>query len=83
MRRLRLRELERVNYEASMLAAGQNLKRLLKKRGWGRRPYPAEAVFCFLLAWFGLFRPSWGYASPSTIIRSPSHLSKHTFILSS
>jgi hypothetical protein len=27
-----------------MRAAGQNLKRLLKKRGWGRRPYPAEAM---------------------------------------
>jgi len=26
-----------------MIAAGQNLKRLLKKRGWGRRPFPAEA----------------------------------------
>jgi len=26
-----------------MRAAGQNLKRLLKKRGWGRRPFPAEA----------------------------------------
>jgi hypothetical protein len=27
-----------------MIAAGQNLKRLLKKRGWGRRPFPAEAM---------------------------------------
>jgi hypothetical protein len=27
----------RVNGEALMRAAGQNLKRLLKKRGWGRR----------------------------------------------
>jgi hypothetical protein len=27
-----------------MRAAGQNLKRLLKKRGWGRRPFPAEAM---------------------------------------
>ncbi len=26
-----------------MRAAGQNLKRLLKKRGWGR-PFPAEAL---------------------------------------
>jgi Transposase DDE domain len=35
MRRFRLRELWRVNCEALMRAAGQNLKRLLKKRGWG------------------------------------------------
>src|SRR6266568_6933735 len=43
MRRFRLRLLWRVNCEALMRAAGQNLKRLLKKRGWGRRPFPAEA----------------------------------------
>ncbi len=43
MRRFRLRRLWRVNCEALMIAAGQNLKRLLKKRGWGRRPFPAEA----------------------------------------
>ena len=24
--------------------ANQNLKRLLQKRGWGRRPFPTEAV---------------------------------------
>ena len=45
MRRFRLRRLWRVNCEALMIASGQNLKRLLKKRGWGRRPCPAEAVF--------------------------------------
>lgn len=44
MRRFRLRRLWRVNCEALMIAAGQNLKRLLKKRGWGRRPCPTEAV---------------------------------------
>jgi hypothetical protein len=27
-----------------MRAGGQNLKRLLKKRGWGRRPCPVEAL---------------------------------------
>ena len=47
MRRFRLRRLWRVNCEALMRAAGQNLKRLLQKRGWGRRPYPAEAVISF------------------------------------
>jgi hypothetical protein len=41
-----------VNSEALMRAAGQNLKRLLKKRGWGRRPYPTEALHAPL---FGLF----------------------------
>lgn len=44
MRRFRLRQLWRVNCEALVTAAGQNLKRLLQKRGWGRRPFPAEAV---------------------------------------
>jgi len=44
MRRFRLRRLWRVNSEALLRAAGQNLKRLLKKRGWGRRPFPTEAV---------------------------------------
>src|SRR5437763_12351476 len=50
MRRFRLRLLWRVNCEGLMRAAGQNLKRLLKKRGWGRRPCPAEAVFALFLA---------------------------------
>ena len=44
MRRFRLRRLWRVNCEALVIAAGQNLKRLLKKRGWGRRPFPTEAL---------------------------------------
>jgi transposase len=44
MRRFRLRLLWRVNIEALRTAAGQNLKRLLKKRGWGRRPFPTEAL---------------------------------------
>ena len=43
LRRFRLRLLWRVNCEALRIAAGQNLKRLLKKRGWGRRPFPIEA----------------------------------------
>ena len=52
MRRFRLRRLWRVNREALMRAGGQNLKRLLKKRGWGRRPCPAEALHAPL---FGSF----------------------------
>jgi transposase len=48
MRRFRLRRLWRVNCEALVTASGQNLKRLLRKRGWGRRPFPAEAVALML-----------------------------------
>ena len=44
LRRFRLRLLWRVNCEALRIATGQNLKRLLKKRGWGRRPFPVEAL---------------------------------------
>jgi hypothetical protein len=40
LRRFRLRGLGQVNVEALLIAAGQNLKRLLRKRGWGRRPWP-------------------------------------------
>ncbi len=48
MRRFRLRRLWRVNCEALVTASGQNLKRLLQKRGWGRRPFPTEAVTAVL-----------------------------------
>jgi hypothetical protein len=44
MRRFRLRRLWKVNGEALVISAGQHLKRLLKKRGWGRRPFPSEVV---------------------------------------
>lgn len=44
LRRFRLRRLWRVNCEALLTAAGQNLKRLLSKRGWGRRPLPSGAA---------------------------------------
>jgi transposase len=53
MRRFRLRRLWRVNCEALRIAAGQNLKRLLKKRGWGRRPFLAEAMYA---SFWGLLR---------------------------
>jgi transposase len=62
MRRFRLRRLWRVNCEALMRAAGQNLKRLLQKHGWGRRPYPAQAVCALFLAVSRrLTRPFWRY----------------------
>jgi transposase len=43
LRRFRLRGLWKVNVEALLIAAGQNLKRLLRTRGWGRRPWPNGA----------------------------------------
>ena len=53
MRRFRLRLLWRITCEALRIAAGQNLKRLLKKRGWGRRPFPTEAR---CVSFWGLLR---------------------------
>ncbi len=44
LRRFRLRGLAKVNVEAQMIAAGQNLKRLLSRRGWGKRPFPNGAI---------------------------------------
>jgi len=43
-RRFRLRGLTKVNGEALLIAAGQNLKRLLSRQGWGRRPWPNGAA---------------------------------------
>jgi hypothetical protein len=40
----RLRQQEKVNSEALLLASGQNLKRLLSWRGWGRRGWPGGAA---------------------------------------
>jgi Transposase DDE domain len=50
LRRFRVRLFWCVNCKALRIAAGQNLKRLLKKRGWGRRPFPMEVLCAFLLA---------------------------------
>lgn len=44
MRQFRLRGLQKVNMEGVFIAAGQNLKRLLSARGWGRRPWPDGAA---------------------------------------
>jgi len=48
LRRFRLRTLVKVNCEGVMTATGQNLKRLLSWRGWGRRHFPgaAHGVVC-------------------------------------
>ena len=43
LRRLRLRGLWKVNCEGVMTATGQNLKRLLSGRGWGRRSFPSAS----------------------------------------
>jgi len=77
MRRFRLRRLWRVNCEALRIAAGLNLKRLLKKRGWGRRPCPAEAAFAFFLAscWW-VTRTSLRYLSVSLVVGSDYPMSK-------
>jgi transposase len=44
MRQFRLRGLQKVNIEGLFIAAGQNLKRLLSAKGWGRRPWPDGAA---------------------------------------
>jgi len=41
LRQFRLRGLQKVNAEGLMTAAGQNLKRLLVHKGWGKRQGPA------------------------------------------
>jgi hypothetical protein len=58
LRRFRLRRLDKVNGEALLIAAGQNLKRLLSRQGWGRRPWPSGAA--------GLALP----ASPPVVVAS-------------
>jgi hypothetical protein len=44
LEQFRLRGLPKVTSEALLVAAGQNLKRLLSCRGWGRRPFPGGAA---------------------------------------
>ena len=44
LRRFRLRRLWRVNCEALLVAAGQNLKRWLSHTGWGHRHGPAGSL---------------------------------------
>ena len=43
LRRFRLRGSAKVNIQALLIAAGQNLKRFLSGSGWGRRPWPGGA----------------------------------------
>jgi hypothetical protein len=44
LRHFRLRGLENVNIEGLLVAAGQNLKRLLAATGWGRRHAPCGSL---------------------------------------
>ena len=44
LRRFRLRGLQNVNIEGLLIAAGQNLKRLLAATGWGRRHAPCGSL---------------------------------------
>lgn len=73
MRRFRLRRLWKVNGEALVIASGQNLKRLLKKRGWGRRPGPTGEVLVLFSLFLHLLRqsyPSNFSACPLALVRS-------------
>ncbi len=82
LRRFCLRLLWRVNIEALRIAAGQNLKRLLKKRGWGRRPFPTEAL-CLLFRSLLVVHLSSCVAVPvSSCSGSPSLMNKCEPILS-
>lgn len=44
LERFRLRTLPKVNIESLLIATGQNLKRLLQRWGWGRRPWASGAA---------------------------------------
>jgi transposase len=44
LRRFRLRGLQKVNIEGLRIAAGQNLKRYLAAKGWGRRQAPCGSL---------------------------------------
>jgi hypothetical protein len=59
LRRFRARTLAQVTCEALLIAAGQNLKRLVSIRGWGRRPWPSGAPGLRLPA-----APSRAFGSP-------------------
>jgi Transposase DDE domain len=85
MRRFRLRRLWRVNCEVQVIAAGQNLKRLLQQRGWGRRPFPTEAMAASCLLFYAfcssIFSESLTYACLTASMKPPC--SKGAFVHSS
>ena len=55
--RFRLRTLLKVNKESLLIATGQNLKRLLSWRGWGRRPWPSGDAGLRITGTMSPFRP--------------------------
>jgi hypothetical protein len=55
--RFRLRTLPKVNSESLLIAAGQNLKRLLSWQGWGRRPWPGGAAGLRIAGTLSVSRP--------------------------
>jgi transposase len=59
LEQFRLRGLWKVNAEALLIATGQNLKRLLRTRGWGRRPWPNGAPEAPLTSRALLQSPGW------------------------
>jgi hypothetical protein len=76
MRRFRLRRLWRVNCEALVIAAGHNLQQLLRKRGWGRRPFPTDALCAsFWLLWTLCVSPAkewpFSFADPFSFLNDP------------
>jgi transposase len=80
MRRFRLRRLWRVNTEAFLIATGQNLKRLLQRQGWGRRPFPsgkaaATHESALSATFFASFRA--GAEHPTMLITGPLSMAEH------
>jgi hypothetical protein len=57
LRRFRLRRLGNVNIEGLLVAAGQNLKRYLAARGWGRRWAPSGALQIASVVHWNAVRP--------------------------
>jgi hypothetical protein len=80
MRQFRLRGLQKVNMEGLMIAAGQNLKRLLSAKGWGRRPWPDGAAgfaaiglrICITVVWNAIFRRCYAQSSAVPGAEPPS-----------
>jgi transposase len=65
--RFRLRGLEKVNSESLLIAAGQNLKRLLAKWGWRRRPGPNGAPLAVGGTACGARFPAFGEIAPVVV----------------
>ena len=60
LRRSRLRGLRNANIQGLLIAAGQNLKRLLAATGWGRRHAPCGSLLAVPAGALGLSAASRG-----------------------